>query len=296
MAMVRSVLLVLVCSPAVVFAQVSTVTALEKAGAKVVHKDGIISQVTVKADAWTAHDFQTLSTITALKKLTISGKTVDDANIVHIAKLTDLEELSTDATAMSDDGYRHFAGLTKLKSLALFHPSWNLKTFTGTGLSHLKACGNLERLTFAGSTAGDEALKAVGELSQLKHFSTWHTRQTQAGHEHLLKLPKLTSLKMGQRLPDYGKASPPSFDESTLVLFAKIRTLETLQLTEIRLKASSLEPLKALPNLKSLSILNSDLSPADAERAKANFPNVKFDYKPLPPEEQESLLVKKLKI
>lgn len=274
----------------------NAVASLEKLGAKVTTTKGVVTQIQVKTDDFTPDDFRTLGRVTTLKKLTMSGKKITDETLPLLAGLKDLEELSTDGTQLSDAGYKGFTAFKKLRSLALFHPSWALKTFTGSGLAHLKELPDLQRLTFAGSTAGDAALEAVGQLTQLKEFHTWHTAQTQAGNAYLTKLPNLKVIRIGQRLPQYGKPSPPSFDESTIPTLAKIQSLERLELFEVRLTAKSLQPLTELPNLKQLSIHTADISEADINTVKKMLPNVKVDWKPLTAEDRDATLVKKLKI
>jgi hypothetical protein len=179
--------------------------------------------------------------------------------------------------------------------LSLFHPAFRSKAFTGSGLAHLKALPKLEKLTFAGSTAGDVALEAIGQITQLKEFRTWHTAQTQAGNAHLSKLP-LTALRMGQRLPEWGKDSPISFDESTIATIAQIQTLESLELSEARLTTRIIPYLKALPKLSKLKIDTVDISVADVDAIKAALPNCQVDFKPMSDAEKETLLVKKLKL
>lgn len=267
---------------------------LEKLGATVTVKDGVITQVNVKAADFTLDDFKTLGQCTGLKKLSISGKTVNDANLPLLAGLTELEELSTDQTNLTDAGYKHFAQFPKLKQLALFHPSWANAEFTGSGLAHLKVLPNLQRLTFAGSTAGDAALEAVGQLTQLRDFSTWHTAQTQAGNEHLRKLTNLTSLRFGQRLPR-GKDHAPSFDAATIKLMAELPALEKLNIFEVKLKAADFEPLKKAKNLKTLTIHGTEISEADVAKVRELLPAVKIDYMPITEEERINLS-KKLKL
>ncbi|MEQ1852781.1 MAG: hypothetical protein ABMA01_14475, partial [Chthoniobacteraceae bacterium] len=223
-------------------------------------------------------------------------RTVTDATFALLTGLTELEELSTDGIQLSDEGFRHFTAFRKLRSLALFHPAFRSEAFTGSGLAHLKALPDLERLTFAGSTAGDTALEAVGQLTQLREFRTWHTAQTQAGNAHLVKLTRLTGLRIGQRLPSYGKASPASFDDSTLATLAKIPTLETLELTEARLSAGIIPHLKALPKLARLKIQAVDIPAADVDAIRAALPAVKVDFEPISDADRDELLVKKLKL
>jgi hypothetical protein len=270
--------------------------ALKSLGAKVTESGGDVTQVQVKCDSFTEADFRTLGSFTSVRKLTISGKTITDATLPLLAGLTELEELSTDGIQLTDDGYRHFAPFQKLRSLALFHPAFRSEKFTGSGLAHLKALPKLERLTFAGSTAGDAALEAVGQLTTLKEFRTWHTAQTQAGNAHLVKLTSLTGLRIGQRLPSWGKDAPVSFDESTMAVLAQVKTLESLELTEARLSAKIIPHLKSLPKLARLKIETVDISAADVEAMKTALPDCKVDFKPMSDAEKDALLVKKLRL
>ena len=274
--------------------EAADVESLKKLGAKVTETAGVVTQVSVKCDAFTAADFRTLGSFTTIKDLTISGKTITDDTLALLTGLTELERLSSDGIQLTDDGYKHFAAFQKLKSLAFFHPAFRSEKFTGSGLAYLKALSKLEKLTFAGSTAGDAALESIGQLTQLKEFRTWHTAQTQAGNVHLAKLP-LTALRIGQRLPN-GKDSPVSFDESSMETLAQIKTLESLELTEARLSAKIIPHLQALPKLTKLKIETVDISTADVEAIKAALPNCKVDYKPLSDADKEATLAKKLRL
>lgn len=272
------------------------VEVLHKLGAKVTETGGVVAQVQVKCDNFTEADFRTLGSFTTIKNLTISGKTITDDTLALLTGLVELEQLSTDGISLTDAGYKHFAAFQKLKSLAFFHPAFRSKEFTGSGLVSLKALPKLERLTFAGSTAGDVAMDAIGQLTQIKEFRTWHTAQTQAGNTKLVKLTNLTALRMGQRLPEWGKDTPISFDESTMAVIAQMKTLESLELTEARLSAKIIPQLQALPKLAKLKIETVDISAADVEAIKAALPKCKVDWKPMSDAEKEATLVKKLRL
>lgn len=289
----KSLLCLLLLSAVSSFA--ADVEALKKLGAKVTETGGVVTQVQVKCDAFTEADFKTLGSFTTIKDLSIGGKTITDSTIVLLTGLTELERLSTDGIQLTDAGYKHFAAFQKLKTIAFFHPAFRSKDFTGSGLIELKALPKLESLTFAGSTAGDAALAAIGQLTQLKGFRTWHTAQTQGGNAHLAKLP-LTSLRIGQRLPEWGKDMPISFDESTMAVIAQIKTLESLELTEARLSGKIIPQLKALPKLTKLKIETVDISEADVEAIKVALPNCRVEFKPMTDAEKEATLVKKLRL
>jgi len=270
------------------------VASLQKLGAKLTEIAGVVTQVQVKCDAFTEADFRTLGSFTTIKDLTISGKSITDDTLALLTGLTDLERLSSDGIQLTDEGYKHFVAFQKLKSLSFFHPAFRSEKFTGSGLSYLKALPKLEKLTFAGSTAGDTAMEAIGQITQLKEFRTWHTAQSQAGNAHLLKL-QLTALRIGQRLPN-GKDSPVSFDESTMATLAQIKTLESLELTEARLSAKIIPQLKVLPKLTKLRIETVDISAADVEAIKVALPNCTVDFKPISDADKEATLVKKLRL
>lgn len=270
--------------------------ALTSLGAKITETGGVITQVQVKCDAFTEADFRTLGSFATLKKLSISGKTITDATLPLLSGLTELEEISTDGVQLTDEGYKSFTAFTKLRSLAFFHPAFRSEKFTGSGLAYLKALPNLERLTFAGSTAGDTAMEAIGQLTQLREFRTWHTAQTQAGNAHLVKLTNLRGLRIGQRLPNWGKDSPVSFDDSTMATLAQIKTLESLELTEARLTAAIIPHLQALPKLTKLKIQTVDIPAADVGKIKAALPNVKVEHEPISEADVQATLVKKLRL
>lgn len=269
---------------------------LEKRGAKVTRVAGVATQAQVEAASFTPADFQVLGRCATLRKISINGKSLNDETLPLLSGLLALEELSTNNTDLSDEGYRHFAAFKNLKSLALFHPSWDKKGFTGRGLAHLKALPKLEKLTYAGASTGDEAMAAVGELAGLRDFSTWHTMQTQAGNGHLAKLQNLSALRLGQRLPRGNPAPLPSLDESTVKLISQCAGLEKLELFEARLTANGLEPLKGLAKLKRLVIHTCDITAGDIETLRKALPNTAIDFKPMTDADREATLVKKLRI
>ncbi|OYW29807.1 MAG: hypothetical protein B7Z47_04395 [Chthoniobacter sp. 12-60-6] len=67
------------------------VASLQKLGAKVTETAGVITQVQVKCDAFTAADFRTLGSFTTIKNLTISGKTITDDTLALLTGLVELD-------------------------------------------------------------------------------------------------------------------------------------------------------------------------------------------------------------
>lgn len=264
---------------------------LEALGGKVTQKDGVVSQVEFKdcskiGDA----ELRAIGQLAHLKSLTLYGKLhgLNDAAVGHLAGLQKLESLGTDGAQLSDAGLAQLAVLANLRSASFFHLSFRMEGFTGAGFAAWKKLGKLERLTVAGMTMGDEGFAAIATLAGLRDLSTWHTYQTEAGNAEIAKLPNLTSLRIGQRLPHTG-AKAPSLSDASLATFAKIRTLESLKISEGRFTSDALRTLKALPKLKQLGIAESDIAAADVEKLRAELPGVKIDFQPLTDEQRKKL-------
>ena len=254
------------------------------------HTDGVVTKVFFKdcsklGDA----EFRLIGQIKDLKSLTLYGqcKGLTDETLPHLSGLTKLEELGTDGIQVSDAGLAKLTALTSLRSLSFFHPSFGMKGFDGSGFAALKALPNLERLTIAGTPFDDKGMAAIAEIKQLHDFRTWHTYQTQAGNEWLVKLPELKSLWLGQRLRRYdGGSNAVSLDAATFDVLTKLKTLESLTLDEARLSLAALLRLKELPRLKKLELRRIDISAADVEALRTLLPAVAIDWKPLTDEER----------
>lgn len=270
--------------------------ALEKLGAQVREVGGDIVDIKADCDRLGDDGYRLIGQVTTLKSLSLSGKAMSDDQLAMLSGLTNLESILLNGTQLSDDGYRHFAAFQKLTRLSLFHPSRDVDNFTGVGLAHLKALPKLERLTFAGATAGDVAFEAVAEIKQLREFSQWHNLESPQAIRHLKKLPHLRALKIGQRLPARGRPLTPSFDDATLAVVAQMKTLEKLELQEARLSLAGLKQLQSLPELRELKAQWVDVPPADVEQLRKLLANIKLNWQPITDDERESLLVKKLKL
>lgn len=235
-------------------------------------------------------EFRAIGQLKGLKSLTLYNNctNLNDASLLHIAGLTELESLGTDRINVTDEGLKPLAQLKNLRSASFFHTSFGKKGFTGVGFGYLKDCPKLERMTVAGISMGDEGFAAIATITQLKEFSTWHTYQTEGGNDHIAKLTNLKSLRIGQRLPR-GAAKPVSLSDASLPKFTKLISLETLRIGESRFTPEGLKVLKALPKLKLLNLWECDITEADVEKVRKDFPNVKVEWQPLTEEQRKRL-------
>jgi hypothetical protein len=251
----------------------AVVQALRDKGAKVVVAKGAVTSVdAADVSAWTEADFRRLTTLAGLKNLSV-GKGLNDAMLAILAGIPELDTLQTNEAGITDDGVQALARMTKLKVLKFFHPG---KGFTGSGLAKLGGMPNLGSLTVAGSVAfADEGMAAVGRLTNLKEFRTWHAGQTIEGVKHLRELHNLKSLTLGQRL---SYDPPTSLSNETLAILSELKSLESLRLEEARLNFDALVQLKQLPALKTLQLEGIEMPAADVERLKKELPGAAVQW------------------
>lgn len=264
---------------------------LRKAGAEVTVTKDVITAVAVKDLAkFTEAEFEALGRLKNLKMLSTSGEQLNDKTLSYLTGLVALEDLSTNAAQFSDDGLWQLTLLSNLKQIKFFHTSLRQKNFTGRGFAQFTALKNLRRLTVAGCPFNDEGIAAVGKLTQLENFRTWHTYQTEAGNEHLLQLKNLKSLHLGQRLRRYGgESNAHSLTDKTLDIVAQLKSLDTLTLAEQKFSAEALGKLKALPNLKRLELTQVDVPAAEIEKVRAALPGIDVKWQPVSGEERAKL-------
>ena len=261
---------------------------LESLGGKVTMKAGIVTQVEFKHCAKLGDaEFTAIGQLVHLQTLTLYGqcKGLTDDTFAHLTSLKELESIGTDGAQLTDDGLKQFAALQNLRSASFFHLSFGMKGFTGEGFGFLKNCPKLERLTAAGISMGDEGFAAIATITQLHDLRTWHTYQTEAGNAAIAKLPNLTGLQIGQRLP--GKDRKVSLSDGSISTLATIKTLESLKIGEAHFTLDALRGLKSLPKLKRLGLYETDIPAADVEKLRAELTGVQIEFVPLTEEQKK---------
>lgn len=251
------------------------VAALRSKGGEPTETKGVVTAITFTDCArLKAPDYARMGQLTAVKQLSF-GRGFDDAGLAAIGAASEVENLSTNGMDISDEGARALAAWKGLKSIAFFHPR---KRFTGRGLAALAGLPHLERLTVAGSLEfADEGMAAVGTLTQLKNFRTWHSGVTPEGVRKLAALKNLTSIHLGQRL---SYEPPVTLSDAALPLLAELPLLEDITLSEARLTLGALCQLKKLVHLKRLTLDGIDLSRSDIASLEQQLPKTTVRWTP----------------
>lgn len=250
---------------------------LKKAGNTVrLEKDGTLSAITfAKSETLTDDDYKRLGSLQRLKQLTFYGNSkMTDAQAERMARITSLQKLSANGTALSDAGFESLGKLKNLQRLTFWHLGWQKVEITGKGFAELANCPNLEGFGFAGSTIGDEGLKAIASVKSLKELTCYHTRITNNGLEHLKALPNLTTINVGSQFS-------MQLGDAGLAILATIPTLESITYSETMLTyEGSLKHLQNLKALKSLTFEKTNIDRDDLARLKADLPNVTITHDP----------------
>jgi len=267
------------------------VTRLEALGGKVTMQDGAVTELSFRDSSRLGdEEWQAIGQLSSLKKLTTYGRAhgLNDDTVGYLSRLKNLESLSTDGAQLSDVGLAKLADITSLRSVAFFHLSFRKEGFTGKGFAAWKKLPNIERLTVAGMSMGDEGFAAISQIKSLTGLRTWHTYRTQASHAEIAKLPHLASLKLGQRLPR-GTGTPPCLTDESISTLVKIRTLESLEIGEARFTLAALSQLKSLPELNRLKIDRTEISASDVEQLRSVLTGVKVEFDPITDEQRKKL-------
>jgi hypothetical protein len=222
--------------------------------------------ITLKKDPGLAEsDYKQIRQLTHLKSFSCAGG-FDDAALKTIAGLPELETFGCNGFSVTDEGTRTLASFKALKKVALFHPPKGMK---GTGLSALAELSGLENLTVAGSTEfADEGMAAVGKLTQLKEFRTWHSGVTVEGLKNLKSMKQLKSLWIGQRL---SYTPPATLSDDAIAIISDLSSIESLTLDEAKLSLNALSQLKKLTHLKKLTLNNILISEPDLAALKSTL-------------------------
>ena len=148
--------------------------------------------------------FEALSTMPALRHLSVSCKNVDDAGLSTLPNFPALRELMP--MDVPDEGYRHVAG-TKVESLVLMY----CRDTTDRATEHLATMTTLKKYFVSYNRITDrtpEILSGITSLEELTFDSC--AGLTNDGIKALARLPRLRSVSVGG-MPRVTNAIVPAF-------------------------------------------------------------------------------------
>ncbi len=218
-----------------------------------------------------------LSRIEHITSVKLGGsRSVTDAGVRHLRRLSRLRHLDLSGTAVTDRGLEVLRALPELETVSL---AWT--SVTDAGVEHLSGCERLGNVNLQGTATGDGALRVLAGKGRLCELRTGNG-VTDAGLALLHEIPIFKSWHGGEPKmgllsydagPNYLSLRGPITDRGMGQL-AGLDGLFALNLdsSEIGITAAGLAPLVGLPNLGWLAALATD----DAMPYIARIPRLRF--------------------
>jgi hypothetical protein len=125
----------------------------------------------------------------SVTEIHLSGKRVNDVDLVHFLGLGELETLVLNKTLITDAGLARFEALNHLRMLVLSDTA-----ITNAGLTHLSRLDKLEVLALDKTRLSDDGLVNLEGLTQLRVLSLRDTNVSDRGVVHLAGLTRLQEL------------------------------------------------------------------------------------------------------
>lgn len=149
-----------------------------------------------------------------------------------------LQEVELEGDGLTDEDLRQLAPIKTLRSLNI----GDARSFSGTGLSHLRYLPHLEKLCLYRIPITDDGAQALPELRHVKELNLVGSLFGAKGCEAISRMTRLAGLY----------TCGPEFDEEAARHLTKLSNLEHLNLRDTRLSDENLGAIVGLPRLKVL--------------------------------------------
>ena len=222
--------------------------------------------------------------IDSLEKLSLHSINITGTGLAHLRSLKSLRSLTCES-ATTDDGLKSIGQMTELRELSLSGPN-----ITCAGTAHLTALDKLETIRFpTAAMKGD--LSPLKKLSKLKKLDLeWSnvddaTLETIAGMENLdtlyMGFTKLTdacvpTLRTFPKLKDLSLRNTSLTTVGIRQLCKSGLSLEDLCICEISVDDETIQALGTMKSLKTLWMLNVELTGPQLQQLKSLLPKCKI--------------------
>jgi len=159
--------------------------------------DGLTSLNLRHAHVGSPEQWEHVSHLENLTHLSLDGSNITDDALRHIGRLTQLKRLNLDRTLVSDRGIAHLGGLGELQHLELSRVALEPGPYvTDDALRTIGQLTNLKELELRAQDVTDEGLKHLAPLEQLERLDLSRTQVTNEGLTHLAALKSLQHLDL----------------------------------------------------------------------------------------------------
>lgn len=210
-----------------------------------------VSELNLASSKVTSGGLAGIDKLPNLKKLDVTGTTVDDAGLVHVGQSATLEELYLSHTKVTAQGLSQLANVKTLGKLVIEDAQIELAGWVAIGNAQ-----TLRSLHISRSRLTDEACQYVGNLVELEELSMNQVGVSDAGIAQLKRLTKLKHLLMAHTVTQ-GEG---------LLMLAKAGTfknLESLVLYATPLTDPAGKAIMQMKNLRRLNVGSTNLKDRD---------------------------------
>ena len=139
---------------------------------------------------------------------------------------------------------------------------------TDTGMTEIAKLTQLEHLRIRGGSIGDDGLKALSTMPNLRALNLPQGKFTDTGLAHLKHLPKLQMLRIGS----------PNVTDKGIAEFKDFPSLSRVHLIDIPITNRGLADLQAIPKLESLYLDGANISDAAVDELFRKRPNLHVHF------------------
>jgi hypothetical protein len=157
------------------------------------------------------------------------------------------------------------ADIPGLRVLQLDHADNKL---TDAGMTVIAKLTELEHLRIRGSSIGDEGLKILSTMPNLRFLNLPQGKFTDAGLAQLKQLPRLDSIRIGG----------PKVTDAGIAVFKDFPALKSVHLIDIPITDSGLTDLLSIPKLDSLYLDGAKISDVAVDDLFAKHPNLHVHF------------------
>jgi hypothetical protein len=182
----------------------------------------------------------------ALLSLSVEREGASDLSPLKNLAGTRLTRLIISGKSVQDESLRHLAGLTSLRDLQ-FHGT----SITGTGLQHLARMHRLNLLCITDAPIQDKRMTNLPPLISVRHLNLTSTPIGDEGLKYIVRLTGLTGLGLGRT-----QISDPG------VSMLKDMRLRELYLTQTAVTDECLRALGRMPSLQSIHLEKTGITDA----------------------------------
>ncbi len=265
--------------------QERAVAAIEKLGGKVGRDEKRPGKPVVRVDLdgpdVTDAALAYLAAFPDLMELSVRRSRVTDVGLGPLARLKRLTALSIEGTpGVTDAGVERLRPCTALRELSLTETR-----VTGKGLEHFP---DLELLNLSGTPFGDDGLRHLAGLLELRVLLLLDTRVTDEGLRHLPGRTRLWALGLaycqvtdaglryleGFRLLSFLSLAGTQVSDQGMPHLGACSLLRDLSLNDTRVTDAGLQHLKGLKGLRELDVVDTPVSAGGVKKLKEALPRL----------------------